>query len=339
MTTLTLRRNSSKTSEASSPPKSKGNSVYGSHKSIYEDLSVIRTISDAKSPLYQVHSKVTKKSYAMKVYAYNHDEPHLYYKNRTRYASLQHKNVIRSLYLENEKKVDLDDVDTKVSCIVTEYAPNGSLMDLLKIHRTEIDEVLTRTFFRQLIDGIEYLHKNHVSHMDLSLADLLLDADYHLKIGGFDRAHYSEDAIIISKGTKFFRAPEVGKSLCKIPKAADIYSAGIILFILRSQGVFPQFEGEKINGVKFSELMWKDSPTFWDLHCRMQGKNGAVYDRDFKELFEMMTELDPKRRASIENIKSSSWYNGPVHSDEELKEKVGGLFTQLLNIKSFSLFL
>lgn len=33
---------------------------------------------------------------------------------------------------------------------------------------------------------------------------------------------------------------------------------------------------------------------------------------DFKQLFESMTHINPLKRPTIEEIKQSEWYNGPI---------------------------
>jgi len=299
-----------------------GNVVYGNHKEIYQDLIVCKSISKAKFPVFLVESRVTKKNYAMKVFAHENGQPHLYFKNESRFACLQHPNVVRNLYCESQRKSKIDGIDMQISYIITEYALHGDLHNFLKIHRKKFDEKLIRTLFRQLIEGLEYLHKNGVSHMDLKLDNLLIGDDYNLKIADFDLSHFKDDAIIISNGTKFYRAPEVIQGRCNNPKIADIFSAGVVLFTLKSRGIYPQFEANSYGGVELSELLFKNKEEFWKQHCIIQKKEASFFDDDFKELFEEMTKPGIRERATIENVKASKWYNGPYYSSAELKEKM-----------------
>lgn len=59
--------------------------------------------------------------------------------------------------------------------IVLQYAAGGELFDRVKqaVHFTE-DEA--RYFFQQLIAGVRYCHRKHVTHRDLKLENTLLDA-------------------------------------------------------------------------------------------------------------------------------------------------------------------
>ena len=74
---------------------------------------------------------------------------------------------------------------------------------------------LARTYFRQLIDGLEYLHSQGVRHLDLKLENLLIGDDYQLKIIDFDLSYMSGDTQILTRGSKFYRAPELRASQCR----------------------------------------------------------------------------------------------------------------------------
>ena len=58
---------------------------------------------------------------------------------------------------------------------------------------------------------------------------------------------------ITTKGTQNYRAPEITKGSCVDPYAADIYSAGVILFLLKTGGRIAFNEGEKLSYIKGEE--------------------------------------------------------------------------------------
>ena len=311
----------------SKKPSPKNNIVYGSHKEIYQNLAIIKPLTKAKFPVYLVQSRVTKKKYAMKVFRHENGQPHLYFKNESRFACLQHPNVVRNLYFENQRKSRFDENDMEISYTIMEYAQNGDFFNFLKKQRKHVDEKLARTFFRQLIQGLEYLHDNGVAHMDIKLDNLLIGDDFNMKIADFDMAHFRDDAIIISNGTKYYRAPEVMQGRCNNTRAADIFSAAVVLFTLKTQGVFPQFETEAVGGVEFSKLLSTNTEGFFKEHCRIQNKESSFFDDDFKDLFISMTKANPKERATLESIKASNWYNGKYYTSVELKEKMERIFS------------
>jgi len=163
--------------------------------------------------------------------------------------------------------------------------------------------------------------------MDIKLENLLIGDDFALKIADFDLSHCKDDQKVIGRGTKLYRAPELIHGRCKNPNSADIYSAGIFLFVLKTKGVVPHAENQLVKGVDFFELLHNNDPKFWAEHCKIQTKEDSFFDNEFKELFIAMTRTKPEERCSIEQIKQSKWYNGPCYSEEELKNKLERIFT------------
>jgi len=201
-----------------------------------------------------------------------------------------------------------------------ELAPFGDFADFLLNKRFFKDERLARTYFHQLIEGIEYLHSQNVAHMDLKLENLLLGADFKLKIADFDLAYVEGDRIIRGKGTCNYRAPELRERLCQNVKAADIFSAGIILFTFKTGG-FPCLEDTLVEGEDLYDLMMNEEEQFWEVHSKIHKKK-IRFDEDFKTLFKSLVKANASERASIEDIKKSKWYQGPTYTFEELIKKL-----------------
>jgi len=293
----------------------------------YQNLSVVKKLGKAKFPVYLTSSKVDKSNYAMKVFSHDGQKPHPYFKNEVRFSTLKHPNVISMVHYENERDTLQKGQIKRVSYILMEYAPYGDFFDFISKKGENFDEKLIRSFFRQLIDGVEYLHETGIAHLDLKPENLLLGANFNLKIADFDLSHVKGDAKILSRGTKFYRGPELFQSSSstdelKTPFAADIYSAGIILFILKSGGIYPHSEGNPIEGIDFAELMYKNNAEFWNKHVDIQGKDHAFFDRDFRELFNAMTQFNPDDRISIKAIKQTKWYNGPIYTPFDFERKM-----------------
>lgn len=294
----------------------------------FKDITVVKSINKAKFPVYLINSKVNKQNYAMKVFSFSDNKPHTYFENESRFAFVNHPNIIRTHHVEPERDTISKGHTKKVSYTIMEYAPNGDFFDFVLNHGANVDDNLIRTYFRQLIDGLEYLHKHSVSHMDLKLENLLLGEDFSLKIADFDLSYFTGDRKILSKGTKFYRSPEIIQGICQDTQAADIYAAGILLFTLKTRGMLPHAEDSRVAGVDFAGLLYTQNSEFWKKHCEVQKKNVSFFDEDFKALFNSMVSLNPKERATIQQIKKSKWYNGPVYTNEELKAKVARLYCQ-----------
>jgi serine/threonine protein kinase len=292
----------------------------------YRDITVVKALNKAKFPVYLVNSNVTKKNYAMKVFAFNGTKAHPYFQNEARFSFLNHPTVIRTHFVENERETISRGISKKVSYTVMEYAPYGDFFDFVMNHGANIDDKLVRTYFRQLIDGIEYLHNNGVSHMDLKLENLLVGENFNLKIADFDLSFIAGDQKMVSRGTKFYRPPELIQGKCTNTQAADIYSAGIILFTLKTRGMLPHAEDNRVGGVDFAGLLYTRNSEFWNKHCEIQKKEASFFDEEFKNLFNAMVKLNPTERASITQIRQSKWYNGPVYTPEEVQAVVGKFY-------------
>jgi carbon catabolite-derepressing protein kinase len=158
--------------------------------------------------------------------------------------------------------------------------------------------------------------------MDLKLENLLLGRDYVLKIADFDLSHFESDKKILSKGTKYYRGPEVREAKCTNTKAADIYAAGVILFTFKTRGILPHSEDNLVNKTNFSALLHSGDAKFWTKHIEIQKKDLSFFDEDFKELFIGMTKVNPEDRMTLDMIKKSKWYNGPSYTPEELKNRL-----------------
>ena len=196
-----------------------------------------------------------------------------------------------------------------------EYASNGDFKKFVEHFSGLRDERLVRTYFHQLIEGIEYLHSKGVAHMDIKLANLLLDGDYMLKIADFDNAYIEGDWNILGRGTKNYRAPELKKDTCTDAFATDIYSAGIVLFNLLT-GCLPYNEDHVIEDASLLDLLREDLSLYWERLSRY----GISLSEDAQELFTSMVRADPVERATLAEVKSSKWYSGEIYTKEQLRK-------------------
>ena len=93
-----------------------------------------------------------------------------------------------------------------------DFASKGDLFDLIINNQDLFSEKLARTYFRQIVDGLHYLHSNGTAHLDLKPDNILIDAKGNIKICDFDLSYIQKDETLCrGKGTTNFRAPEVAK--------------------------------------------------------------------------------------------------------------------------------
>lgn len=208
-----------------------------------------------------------------------------------------------------------------LNCIllVLELCPGGELFDIL-YYCQQLDEVTSRTYFKQLVKGLEDCHNSGVVHRDIKPQNLLLDRDFQLKITDFGLSKLTKDPSDKKElmkttyvGTRGFQAPEL---LLKqqYTRACDVFSAGVVLFILLTG--YPPFNHAKKEDQWYAPLCEKgkaNTKKFWRQH------KGCGVPKDCQSLLESMLAFNPSKRCTLEEIKEHPWFNGDSHSKEDLK--------------------
>jgi len=106
-------------------------------------------------------------------------------------------------------------------------------------------EDVARYLFTQIIQGMDYMQNKGIVHRDLKLENMMINEKGELKIVDFG---FATDADIHCldeyRGTKTYMAPEIKEGLLYDGNKSDVFSAGVILFIL-TLGIFPFKEAKK----------------------------------------------------------------------------------------------
>jgi carbon catabolite-derepressing protein kinase len=91
-----------------------------------------------------------------------------------------------------------------------------------------------RRFFQQLISGIEYSHRLKIVHRDLKPENVLLDDDLNVKIADFGLSNEIKDGDFLktSCGSPNYAAPEVIRGGLYTGPEIDVWSAGVILYVM-----------------------------------------------------------------------------------------------------------
>jgi serine/threonine protein kinase len=204
-----------------------------------------------------------------------------------------------------------------------EHSKYGDIFDMI-MQNKGMPEVLARTLFHQIVEGIDYLHNNGVAHMDLKLENILLGEDLNIKIIDFDMAKpLNEGSLLNGSGTLMYRAPEIKKGFCSNQIAADVYSLGVILFIMLS-GTFPYAEIEKEFGIyeynKLYSLLRTNNTLFWQTWGRLKG-NKDFYSQTFIDFFNWLVKEDPSERPTIQDIRNHAWFLGEVLEGKEFEDQ------------------
>ncbi|GAB4832037.1 CBL-interacting protein kinase 18 [Ancistrocladus abbreviatus] len=197
--------------------------------------------------------------------------------------------------------------------MVLEYAKGGDLFN--KVVRGRLKEDVARWIFQQLISAVYCCHNRGVYHRDLKPENLLLDEDGNLKVSDFGLSALAEskreDGLLHTIcGTPTYVAPEVVSRRGYDGAKADIWSCGVILYVMLA-GHLPFRE---------SNLM--------ELYRKMRKADYKCpnwFPPEVRKLLSKILDPNPNTRISIRKIMESSWFRKglgekPLHKKGETKE-------------------
>ena len=122
--------------------------------------------------------------------------------------------------------------------ILLEYITGGLLFDLCQTVGG-MGEDAGRYFLSQMVDVLGYMQGKGVVHRDLKLENILVDDNMNLKVADFGFAtHKKINKLSSYRGTMTYMAPEIKEGKVYDGKQIDMFSTGVILFII-VQGIFP----------------------------------------------------------------------------------------------------
>jgi serine/threonine protein kinase len=123
--------------------------------------------------------------------------------------------------------------DTSVIYLIIEYCQNGELFQYVAEHGL-LDDRTIRYLFKQIVEGMAYLHSRGIAHRDLKPENILIDGAFNGKIIDFGFCHAAPDSALLTTpcGTLQYAAPELVMGRKYDGKLADVWSLGIVLFMM-----------------------------------------------------------------------------------------------------------
>lgn len=191
--------------------------------------------------------------------------------------------------------------------IILEFVTGGELFDKI-VHQGRLSENEARRYFQQLIDAVAHCHSKGVYHRDLKPENLLLDSVGNLKVSDFGLSALPQEGVGLlhtTCGTPNYVAPEVLSHQGYDGAAADVWSCGVILYVLMA-GYLPFDEADlptlyrKINAAEYTCPFW--------------------FSPGAKALIDKILDPNPKTRIRIEGIRKNPWFAKqyvPVKHSEE----------------------
>ncbi|XP_040991797.1 CBL-interacting serine/threonine-protein kinase 3 isoform X1 [Juglans microcarpa x Juglans regia] len=214
---------------------------------------------------------------------------------------IKHPNVVQLYEVMGSK--------TKIF-IVIEFVTGGELFDKIVNHgRMREDEA--RRYFQQLINAVDYCHSRGVYHRDLKPENLLLDAYGNLKVSDFGLSALSQqvrdDGLLHTTcGTPNYVAPEVLNDRGYDGATADLWSCGVILFVLLA-GYLPFDDSNLMNLYKKISAAEFVCPPWLSF--------------DAMKLITRILDPNPMTRITVPEILEDEWfkkgYKPPVFEEKE----------------------
>ncbi len=236
-------------------------------------------------------NKITKQKYAIKIY------PKINLLSLEKRNSIKNEiSVLKQLNHENIMKL-YEVIDSpKNIYLVLEYIKGISLSDYIKrFPEIRIKEDKCKKIYYQIVKAINYCKLKNIYHRDIKLENILLIDEKIVKIidFGFSIKCPKKTYQKFLCGTPTYMAPEIINKKYYIPEYSDIWSLGVLLYIMLT-GNFP-FNANteedlcmKINKCDF------DIPDYLSVEC--------------SNLIKKMFILEPSKRISTQDILIDKWF-------------------------------
>ena len=148
--------------------------------------------------------------------------------------NLEHANLIRLIeFDDNATYKKADGTEQNIFYMALELCTGGELFDFIA-QTGRFSEPVARYYFKQMLEGLNYMHNQGISHRDIKPENVLMDDQFNLKIADFGFA--SHQALNESRrGTESYMAPEISANETYSGCNVDLFATGIILFIMICQ--------------------------------------------------------------------------------------------------------
>jgi len=294
-------------------------------KQVYEEFDVDnarRLGSGGFAKVYLIRHKQTHKKFAAKYQKLPSSN------NRMRDLVRQEANFLKELS-EGKRVVDIHDYYEKGehSLLVLEYLGHGHLFQKVAPNSYNLNEEVCMKFVREIIKALNFVHERGIIHLDLKPQNIMMKGgdmdEYRIKLIDFGLAKYLDKtghAKVSFCGTVGFMAPEIARCQTKgsdyASAASDMFSLGVVSFMLVSGGYEPFWDGSDIRAIRntLKKEVSFDADAF---------KNVS---REAKDFIQKLLVKEPRQRMTAAEAQGHRWvrkdfdvHDGPKYKVQTVK--------------------
>jgi serine/threonine protein kinase len=234
-------------------------------------------------------------------------------------------------------------------CIIMELAEYGDLNYIQKklIQQNCLSETFLAYITKQILDGLFYIHKLKIIHMDIKPHNILINKNLEIKITDFsvslsyEKTKNSEKIKLPLTGTNPFMSPEVlNKEQIDIEDASkiDMFSLGIMLYHL----AFEEFPYDLNINVKKNFRQAYEKIKYKNLEFPKNKSKSGKYSNLFIKFLKNLLDNNIKNRISVFDALDEPWIKATnlIYQEKE-KSDIQKFLMNITtdNIRTFNVYI